>query len=319
MDAVILHVANTIAARAIWPPDDVVPSLRGGDLALHICQQLLRLGQGQPQFGDIAKAIRPADLHEIRAWILALGASLHQPQNPCHAPIPGPKSGVKVQLVPAPPSFAAVPRTGRRGARLEARRQEGQDPCSRGDEARHLLDSIDTGMIVGLRDRALIGLLICSLARIPAPLHMNVEDYCPQGKCWWVRLHEKVGKQHEMPVHHLLASYIDAYVTTADICADKTSPLFSTLGGRGRKQLGAKRMSRQEARRMIVRRARQAGIIAALGCHTFRAIGITVNLRNGGLLEYAQQIAARESARTKKLYDRRNDQVTPDQIERIVL
>jgi integrase len=148
---------------------------------------------------------------------------------------------------------------------------------------------------------------------------MNVEDYYPQGKRWWVRLHEKGGKQHEMPAHHLLETYIDAYVTAAGIGADRTSPLVRTLGGRGRKHLGVKRMSRQDARRMIVRRALQAGIITKLGCHTFRATGITVYLLNGGLLEYAQQMAAHESARTTKLYDRRNDQVTLDQIERIVL
>jgi integrase len=134
-----------------------------------------------------------------------------------------------------------------------------------------------------------------------------------------VRLHEKGGKQHEMPCHHLLESYIDAYVTAAGIGVDKTGALFRTLGGRNRKQLGAKRMSRQDARRMIVRRAREAGVITALGCHTFRATGITVYLLNGGLLEYAQQMAAHESARTTRLYDRRNDQVTLDQVGRIVL
>jgi site-specific recombinase XerD len=197
--------------------------------------------------------------------------------------------------------------------------KKGKTPVLGGDEARQLLDSIDTSTAVGLRDRALIALLIYTFARISAALHMNVEDYYPQGKRWWVRLHEKGGKQHEMPAHHLLESYIDAYVTTAGIGTEKTSPLFRTLGGRGRKQLGAKRMSRQDARRMIVRRARQAGIITALGCHTFRATGITVYLLNGGLLEYAQQMAAHESARTTKLYDRRNDQVTLDQVERIVL
>jgi integrase len=127
--------------------------------------------------------------------------------------------------------------------------------------------------------------LIYSFARISAALAMNVEDYHPQGKRWWVRLHEKGGKQHEMPAHHLLESYIDAYVTPSCIGGEKTSPLFRTLGGRGRRQLEAKRMSRQDARRMIVRRAVQAGIITKLGCHTFRAIGITVYLLNGGLLE----------------------------------
>jgi integrase/recombinase XerD len=148
---------------------------------------------------------------------------------------------------------------------------------------------------------------------------MNVEDYYPQGKRWWVRLHEKGGKQHEMPAHHLLEGYIDEYVKAADIDGEKTSPLFRTLGGRGRKHLTGDRMTRQDARRMIVRRALKAGIITRLGCHTFLATGITVYLLNGGLLEYAQQMAAHESARTTKLYDRRNDQVTLDQVERIVL
>jgi hypothetical protein len=68
-----------------------------------------------------------------------------------------------------------------------------------------------------------------------------------------------------------------------------------------------------------VRRARNAGIATELGCHSFRATGITVYLTNGGLLEHAQQMAAHESACTTKLYDRRNDKVTLDEVERIVL
>jgi site-specific recombinase XerD len=197
--------------------------------------------------------------------------------------------------------------------------KKGKTPVLDGDEARKLLDSIDVSTIVGLRDRALIALLIYSFARISAALHMDVEDYYPQGKRWWVRLHEKGGKQHEMPAHHLLEHYLDAYVTAAGLADKKATPLFRTLGGRGRKQLTGDRMTRQDARRMIVRRARNAGLLTRLGCHSFRATGITVYLLNGGLLEYAQQMAAHESARTTKLYDRRNDQVTLDQVERIVL
>jgi integrase/recombinase XerD len=210
------------------------------------------------------------------------------------------------------------------------------------DEARQLLDSIkivkkvkspdgsitEKPSLVGLRDRALIALLIYSFARISAALQMNVGDYYPQGKRWWVRLHEKGGKQHEMPAHHLLEQYLDAYVMAAGLAADKNAPLFRTIGGserkdhgpgHGRKQLTADRMTRQDARRMIVRRAKKAGLPTKIGCHSFRATGITVYLLNGGLLEYAQQMAAHESARTTKLYDRRNDQVTLDQVERIVL
>ena len=122
-----------------------------------------------------------------------------------------------------------------------------------------------------------------------------------------------------MPAHHLLEQYLDAYVTAAGLGAEKGTPLFRTLGGRGRKLLTGDRMARQDARRMVVRRAQKAGLLTRIGCHSFRATGITVYLLNGGLLEYAQQMAAHESARTTKLYDRRNDQVTLDQVERIVL
>jgi integrase len=65
--------------------------------------------------------------------------------------------------------------------------------------------------------------------------------------------------------------------------------------------------------------ARATGISTELGCHSFRATGITVYLQNGGLLEHAQQMAAHESARTTKLYDRRNDKVTLDEVEKIML
>ena len=197
--------------------------------------------------------------------------------------------------------------------------KKGKTPVLLADEARQLLDSIDVSTIIGLRDRALIALLVYSFARISAALQMDVEDYYPRGKRWWVRLHEKGGKQHEMPAHHLLEQYLDAYVTGAGLGAEKNTPLFRTLGGRGRKHLTEDRMARQDARRMIVRRAKNAGLLTRLGCHSFRATGITVYLLNGGLLEYAQQMAAHESARTTKLYDRRNDQVTLDQVERIVL
>jgi integrase len=68
---------------------------------------------------------------------------------------------------------------------------------------------------------------------------------------------------------------------------------------------------------MIRRRARDAGIRTPIGCHTFRATGITNYLENGGALEKAQFMAAHESARTTGLYDRRGDEVTLDEVERI--
>src|ERR1700682_5036600 len=68
-----------------------------------------------------------------------------------------------------------------------------------GEQARELLDSIDTSTLAGLRDRALISVMTFAFARIDAVVAMRVEDYYPKGKRWWVRLHEKGGKRHEMP------------------------------------------------------------------------------------------------------------------------
>jgi len=185
------------------------------------------------------------------------------------------------------------------------------------EEARELFDGLPTDTVVGLRDRALIGVLIYSFARISAALGMRVEDYFPQGKRWWLRLHEKGGKHHEMPVHHTLEEYLDRYIEAARIGEDKKGPLFRASNGKTG-VLSERPLDREDAFHMIRRRARQAGIETKIGCHTFRATGITIYLTNGGDLEKAQQMAAHESPRTTKLYDRRSDVVSLDEVEKVV-
>src|SRR3954453_10367165 len=121
--------------------------------------------------------------------------------------------------------------------------KRGKTPVLEANEARQLLASIDVSTPVGLRDRALIGLLIYTFARVSAAIGMNIEDYYVQGRRSWVRLHEKGGKQHDMPAHHLLESYVDAYITEAGITEDKPAPLFRTASGKTR-QLTDRRMTR---------------------------------------------------------------------------
>jgi site-specific recombinase XerD len=185
------------------------------------------------------------------------------------------------------------------------------------EEARQLFESIPTDSVVGLRDRALLGVLIYGFARISAALSMRVEDYFPQGKRWWLRLHEKGGKVHEMPAHHTLEEYLDGYVQAAGIGEDKKGPLFrSAIRRTG--QLTERPLVRANAFHMIRRRAQAAGIKTRIGCHSFRATGITIYLSNGGVLEKAQMMAAHESPRTTRLYDRTSDAVSLDEIERVV-
>ena len=143
--------------------------------------------------------------------------------------------------------------------------------------ARQLFESIPTSSLVGLRDRALIGVLVYGFARISAALAMRVEDYFPQGKRWWLRLHEKGGKHHEMPVHHSLEADLDAYLQAAGIADDKKGQLFRAALGENRAAVGAAARA-PERFEMIRRRVRQAELTTRIGCHTFRATGITIYL-----------------------------------------
>jgi len=195
--------------------------------------------------------------------------------------------------------------------------RKGKTPVLTAAEARQLLDSIDCTKIVGLRDRALIGVMVYSFARVSATIGMNVEDCFSQGRRMWFRLHEKGGKLHDVPAHHNAEAYVDAYLTAADIAGNTKSPLFRSVS-RERK-LTPRRMYRVDVLRMIKRRARQAGLTTRVCCHTFRATGITAYLQNGGSLEHAQRIAAHESVRTTKLYDRTSDAISLDEIERIII
>jgi integrase/recombinase XerD len=203
-----------------------------------------------------------------------------------------------------------------RGPRYSVKK--GKTPVLAAEDARRLLDSIDSATLSGLRDRALIAAMAYSFARISAVVKMNVADYYANGKRHWLRLHEKGGKEHDVPAHHNTVEYLDAYIDAADIRDEKKMPLFRAFDKKGG-QLTDKAMSRFAAFQMIRRRAEAIGLTCGVGCHTFRATGITTYLQNGGRLEHAQAIANHESARTTKLYDRTQDDITLDEINRIVI
>jgi integrase/recombinase XerD len=192
--------------------------------------------------------------------------------------------------------------------------KKGKTPVLTAEEARALLDSIPVvrktvgkrqperlePVLIGLRDRALIAVMVYSFARVSAVLKMKVSDYFVQGRRGWVRLHEKGGKEHEVPCHHNLEEYLDEYIAVAGIAGEPQSPLFRTAAGKTG-ALTAKKMWQADAYRMIERRSKAAGVKTRIGNHTFRATGITAYLKNNGTLEHAQHIANHESPRTTKL------------------
>jgi len=159
--------------------------------------------------------------------------------------------------------------------------------------------------------------MVYSFARVGAAIGMRVEDVYVQGRRTWIRLHEKGGKVHEMPCHHNLDEYLHAYIEQASL-EDAKGWLFRSAVGRTG-QRSQRPMRQADVYRMITRRALAAKVRTKIVCHSFRATGITEYLRNGGKFEIAQQMANHESSRTTGLYDRRQDQVSLDEVERIVI
>jgi integrase len=117
-----------------------------------------------------------------------------------------------------------------------------------------------------------------------------------------------------MPAHHEIEETVDEYLARVSI--DDKQPLFQSVNKIGNALTG-RALNRYNAWTAIRKRARNAGFLTPVGCHTWRATGVTVYLENEGRLEHAQQMAAHESPRTTKLYDRTKDEITIGEVERI--
>jgi site-specific recombinase XerD len=193
--------------------------------------------------------------------------------------------------------------------------RKGKTPVLTAQQARLLLDSIDVSTIIGLRDRALIGVMVFSFARVGAALGMLVEDYYQDAGRPWFRLLEKGGKRHDVPAHHSAVIYLEAYMKSAGISKARKTPLFRSVDRT--RHLTSRGMHRNDVLRMIKTRAASVGLPAEVCCHTFRATGITAFLENGGNLEQARRIANHESSRTTRLYDRTSECISLDEVERI--
>ncbi len=155
-------------------------------------------------------------------------------------------------------------------------------------------------------------------ARVSAVLGITVDDYYANGKKWRVRLHQKGGKFHAVPVHHKAEEYLDSYIGAAGIGNDKKGPLFRSGKGRGGK-LSEKLLERRKALEMVKKRALAAGLRDRLCNHSFRATGITAFIAGGGTVDKARMMAAHASTKTTELPNRTGDEITLDEVEWIAI
>ena len=194
---------------------------------------------------------------------------------------------------------------------------EGKTPEITIEHARTLLASIATSHAIGLRDRAVIAVLIYTAARIGAVASLKRGSLAHDGSQWTLRFAEKGGKSREIPVRHDLERYLLAYLDAAGMRdAAKDTPLFrSAIGRTG--QLAATAPTAGDLGRMVKRRMKDAGLPERLSPHSFRVTTITDLLNQGVPLEDVQHLAGHSDARTTRLYDRRQKQVTRNVVERI--
>jgi site-specific recombinase XerD len=194
--------------------------------------------------------------------------------------------------------------------------EEGSTPILTAEEARNFIEGLPTKTVKDKRDKAIIGVLTYTFARVSAVVRMKTQDYYRAGNRWKVRLQEKGGKRRDVPLHHKAKDYLDAYLEAAGIADEDGTPLFRTIGRS--KELTGRALSRTSVLRMVKARAEDGGLDPRrICCHTFRGTGITAYLENGGKLEVAQHIAGHSDASTTKLYDRRRELVDQEEVEKI--
>lgn len=194
------------------------------------------------------------------------------------------------------------------------RRITGKTPALSAEQMHTLFDSFDAARPIELRDRAFIGVMAYTFARVSAVCSLRGQDYIDLGRECFLRLHEKGGVERDIPIHPRLAEYLDAWRSAA-----KTSGgglMFPSFEHKGN-VLTDRPFSRVDAFAMVKRRLKNAGLPAAFSNHSFRATGITQFLESGGSLETAQQIANHADSRTTKLYDRRATRLELSEIARI--
>ena len=131
-------------------------------------------------------------------------------------------------------------------------------------------------------------------------------------------MHEKGGKQHATPRQHNLETYLHAYIDGAGLANDPKALLFQTYSC-ATGQLTGSPLPQAKAYMMIQRRSKSGEIATKIGNHAFRATGVTAYLKNGGTLENGALMANHASTRTTQLYDRRAEEVTLDEVERVLI
>lgn len=192
---------------------------------------------------------------------------------------------------------------------------EGKTPEITPQQARQLLESIDTASPSGIRDKAIIATLIFTAVRAGAIAKLRVQDLFKEGSQYSLRFSEKGGKQRSIPVRHDLQLILFEYLDLLGGGESKDSPLFRSMSRKG--TYSEQGLSGVDICRLVKRRLRLAGLPPQISPHSFRSCTATSLLLHGTPLEDVQYLLGHSDSRITKLYDRRQRQITRNIVERI--
>jgi site-specific recombinase XerD len=212
-------------------------------------------------------------------------------------------------------AIALNPALSVRGERYSV--MEGKTPEIPKPDARKILASIDTSHVVGLRDRAILAVLIYTGARAGAAAKLKRSDFYHAGEQWMFHFDEKGGKSREIPVRHDLQGWIFEYLEAAGLRdAHKDTPLFQSALKKQRK-LSGRRIHVNDICRMMKRRLKDFDLPLLYSPHSFRVTTLTDLFQQGVHSEDVQHLAGHSDPRTTRLYDRRERKIKRNIVERI--
>jgi site-specific recombinase XerD len=194
---------------------------------------------------------------------------------------------------------------------------EGKTPEIPIPDARKLLASLDTSHVVGLRDRAMLAVLVYTGSRAGAVARLNRGNFYHSGQQWMLHFEEKGGKSREIPVRHDLQEMISAYIDAAGLReAPKDTPLFQSALKKKRR-LSGNAIHVNDICRMMKRRLKDFAMPLLYSPHSFRVTTITDLLEQNVPREDVQHLAGHADPRTTNLYDRRERRIKKNIVDKI--
>jgi integrase/recombinase XerD len=179
-------------------------------------------------------------------------------------------------------------------------------------DCRRLLDAPDPHTAVGVRDRALLGVLAYSACRVGELVKMKVGDFKLNGEHRVIAIIGKGGKERTAPLHPEAVERLHAWLSVGRFNCESSGPLFRptlTPRGRGEDGFAPRVLSVRAVEYLVERYAKQTGLDPAVTVHSLRVTALTTARERGSDIIDLQDFAGHADPRTTLTYIRSRDRL----------